>query len=193
MNRARSEEKRAQALNDYLNKIGLDMAEYLELMAQAERPWYRLATGEIVVPAHQLYGCLVEAADRVSSSLRPCATGSIRHMIRLSDFPTGLSRETGIYKRLVMPKSGTGQPLSNQRSLRSDPFIAAFSATGSLSYDPDTIAHANDLRTFIEWAGANCGVGAARKMGVGRFVVQSWVERDATISEALREIEMAIA
>ncbi len=67
MNRQKSDDKRAAALKAQLNKAGLSLEQYRELERSAARQWYRengKDDGVIVIPRHQLAGCLVEAVGR---------------------------------------------------------------------------------------------------------------------------------
>src|SRR5262249_11535065 len=181
MNRARSEQKRQQALSDYLKRIDWTPERYAELEQAANQPWYRQELGNpespIIIPSHQYYGCLIETCKNISAVLRPCDANNLRYVLRVSDLTTERCCEVGVYKRLVMPKSVTGQPLSNQRALRSNPYIDNFSASGTIAYDDAQLSHAGEtLEEFLSWAGQFTGVGAARKMGCGRFVVQSFVD-----------------
>lgn len=174
MNRAKSEDKRQQSLRDYLQRQGMSMEAYLALEAAAKAPWYRNGTG-IIIPSHQFYGCLIEAAHTASATLRPCDPDNLRHVLEVSDLETGKDHEDGLFERLVMPKSGTGQPLSNQRALRSNPYIAGFEATGTLGYFPEDLrSEGQTLYEFLVWAGQRIGVGASRKMGFGRFKIAAW-------------------
>lgn len=174
MNRTKSEEKRQQSLRDYLQRQGMSMEDYQTLQRAAQEPWYR--SGEaIIIPSHQLYGCLIEAARNASATLRPCDPDNLRHVLVVSDFATGKHTHDGIFQRLVMPKSGSGQPLSNQRALRENPYIAQFEATGQLAYfAEDMRSEGATLAEFLAWTGQRIGVGASRKMGYGRFVVTAW-------------------
>lgn len=174
MNRAKSEEKRAQALRDYLQRQGLSMEDYKRLEVAAQQPWYRKG-GEIIVPSHQMYGCMIESARGATATLRPCDPDNLRHVIVVSDFTTGKTVEDGVFARLVMPKSGTGQPLSNQRALRSNPYIEDFHASGTLTFFPNDLRDSGAvLEDFVAWAGQRIGVGASRKMGYGRFDIEAW-------------------
>jgi hypothetical protein len=183
INRARSEAKREEALTAYLQKIGMAREQYVELQTKAERPWYRQGLsddGLIIIPSHQLYGCLIEACKAAPAALRPCEATNIRSLLRVSDFVTPKQRSDGIYRRLVMPKSGTGQPLSNQRALRMNPYIEHFEATGTLAYFPDDLRDQGEsLQDFLHYAGQRVGVGAARKMACGRFAIKTWEVSDA--------------
>lgn len=179
MNRSRSEKKREEALADYLKKIGMPKDQYDELEKLAERPWYRkdLADerSEIIVPNHHLYGCLIEAAKKCSSSLRPCEPENLRYVFQVSDFSTGKTSSDGIFKRLVMPKSGTGQPLSNQRALRMNPYIEDFVAVGHIGFYPEDVReNGKSVQDFLEYAGHRVGVGASRKMSFGRFILKEF-------------------
>jgi len=184
MNRARSEQKRTQALSDYLKRLDWTPERYAELEQAANQPWYRKELGNpespIIIPSHQYYGCLIETSKNISAVLRPCDANNLSYVLRVSDLMTERLTEDGIYKRLVMPKSGTGQPLSNQRALRSNPYIDNFTASGTIAYDDTQLSHGGEtLEEFLTWAGQFTGVGAARKMGCGRFMVQSFVDREA--------------
>jgi hypothetical protein len=174
MNRAKSEDKRAQSLKDFLQRQGMSQEEYLALERAAKEPWYRNGQ-DIIIPSHQLYGCLIEACRNASATLRPCDPDNLRHVLDVADLHTGKTTHDGIFQRLVMPKSGTGQPLSNQRAVRENPYIADFTATGTLAYFPEDLRNQGEsLEEFLAWAGQRIGVGASRKMGYGRFSVAQW-------------------
>lgn len=173
MNRARSEQKREENLKEYLRRNGYTLEQYAELERLARRPFYTADDGHIIISSHQMYGCLIQAASILSASQRPCEPENLRHVLRVSAFVTPKTRADGVFKRLVMPKSGTGQPLSNQRALRMNDFIADFEATGTIGFFPDDVRNADELPDFVAYAGQRIGVGASRKMGCGRFVVQS--------------------
>ena len=180
MNRARSQEKRDEALKAYLLRIGMTMNDYRELEGLAQRPWYRENlsdddSAEIIMTSHQLYGCLIAAAKGCSTTIRPCEPQNLRHVLNLSDFHTGKYHSDGVYKRLVQPKTGTGQPLSNQRMLRMNPYICEFSAKGKLSFFSEDLKEEGIyLQDFLNYAGQRTGVGASRKMGWGRYEVKSF-------------------
>ena len=179
MNRSRSDQKRQQALSDHLKRMGWTSEQYAALEHEAHTPWYRQDGAEscIIVPSHQFYGCLIESCKNVSASLRPCDPSNLRFVLKVSDFLTDRLAADGEFKRLVMPKSGTGQPLSNQRALRINPFIHDFDATGTLLFDDEQVAHQGDhLEEFLRWAGQFIGVGASRKMGCGRYTVTHYAQ-----------------
>lgn len=178
VNLARTDEKRAQRLAEHLKRKGISMEEYHALEEAANREWYTAANGEICIPAHQLYGCLIEATNHLSASQRPCPPESFRHFLGLSDlWHTGKQCADGVFVRLVQPKNGSGQPLSNQRSLRQNAYIADFLATGILRWHEGDIHRPEELPDFVAWAGQRVGVGACRKMAYGRFQVSAFAIR----------------
>ena len=184
-NRTRSAERRAKTLEAYLESKGMTTEQYKLLETQAARPFYtwrdvwvdgatrvKRDETEIVVPAHHLYGCLAQAADIAPSAVRPVRTDQIRTILTVSDFSTGKLKADGVFERFVTVKSGTGQTLSNQRSFRSNPYIEAFDASGTLRCaNPETLPK---VREFVAWAGREVGVGASRKLGYGRFTIAKW-------------------
>ena len=185
MNRARSEQKREDSLKEYLRRNGYTLEQYADLERLARRQFYTADDGMIILSSHQLYGCLIESARNIAASQRPCDPNNLRHVVRLSDFRTGKRAADGTFKRLVMPKSGTGQPLSNQRALRMNDYIEAFEATGTLGFFPEDIRQADELPDFLAYAGQRIGVGASRKMGMGRFTVKSYTLEGAVSSAGI--------
>jgi hypothetical protein len=171
MNRSRSEDKRLERLKEHLRRLGMTQEEYEDLERRAQQPWYRDADGAIIIPSHQFYGCLIEGSKTLSATHRPCDPDNLRHILRVSDLATGKTKEDGMYARLVMPKSGTGQPLSNQRALRSNPFIAQFEASGSIDWFASDIDDPQRVIDFVTYCGQRVGVGASRKMAFGRYTV----------------------
>lgn len=175
MNRARSEQKREDALKEYLRRNGYTLEQYAELERLAQRQFYTAGDGTIIISSHQVYGCLIESARNISASQRPCDPNNLRHVLRVSDLRTEKTQADGTFKRLVMPKSGTGQPLSNQRALRMNDYIEDFEAVGSIRFFPEDLRNVDELPDFLSYAGQRIGVGASRKMGMGRFVVKSYL------------------
>ena len=76
-------------------------------------------------------------------------------------------RHLGTVRRRL---AGTGQKLSNQRALRADPYIEDAGATGVIGVD-ETAVRPEVLWKALAWAGVHVGIGAARKMGKGRFTL----------------------
>ncbi len=174
LKRVRSQEKATQVLNDYLAAHKMTLEDYERLEKAAQRPFYTLdGTSEIVISDHQMYGCLAQAASLASSSVRIARIEQLRSVITVSDFRTGKTEADGVWERFVVVKLGTGTKASNQRALRSNPYIEAFDATGIISFSPDVL-DTDKLRHFLEFAGREIGVGASRKLGCGRFELAGW-------------------
>lgn len=177
--RARSEERRISVLKDYLAAHDMTLEEYEALEEKADRQFYLWRDvlnasemnghqpDEIVIPAHQLYGCLAQAASLASSALRIAPADQLRTVLRISDLATGKTVKDGTWERFVTVTSGTGAKLSNQRALRSNDYIEEVTAKGTLSF-LDSI-DAEKMQRFLEFAGREVGCGASRKMGWGRF------------------------
>ena len=182
INRVRSQEKRPKVLDAYLKSKGLTLADYQALEVTASRPFYTagdvgLATGnkdEIVVPAHHLHGMMAQGADLCPSAIRLARSEQIRTIAQFNDFRTGKTKADGVWDRFVTVKSGTGNKLSNQRSLRSDPYLSDLTAEGELTLVDD--GQEERARNFLAWAGREIGVGAGRKLGWGRFTITKWAK-----------------
>jgi len=195
MNRCRSESRIREALEQHLKKIGMSLKEYEELQVLAARPFYTTGTNgtlpsptapptpalspssppTIIIPRTQVYGMLVHAADTIRSAGRPCHPDQVRSLVQATDFSTGKTEPDGLWERMVLPKDGSGKPLSNQRGLRQDYFIRDFDAKGAFQLDPNYIKP-DVVRELLVYAGQNIGIGASRKMGWGRFEVSGFVE-----------------
>ena len=183
MNRTRSDRARQNALESYLKANQINQEQYDELVRLADRPFYTVdATHtkdhynghrpeEIVLSAHQIYGCLAQGSALCPSSMRISTAANIRTVLKVSEFYTGKDTADGIWERFVVV-TGAGAKLSNQRALRSSPFIKNFTARGELSLiNPEMERSA---KNFIEWCGREVGLGASRKMGWGRFTISDW-------------------
>jgi hypothetical protein len=171
MNRARSLENRRKCLDEWLRQNGMSFADYEELSRRAARPFYRLncsETSEIVIPQAQVEAMLVATCDTVRAASRPCPKDQVRSRILCSEWRTGKTEQDGVYERFAVVTAGTGKKLSNQRGFRSNPYIADFSAGGTLEID-DSYVKPSVLENALRWAGQNVGIGASRKMGWGRF------------------------
>jgi len=185
MNRARSDEKRIKALRDYLAARGMTMEDFEALERRANRQFYTFGdtlpdgfglpqdrdAAEICVPAHQMYGCLAQAADLASTSIRVARLDQIRTVLRVSNIATGQHQASGVWERFVLVKSGTGQTLSNQRALRVNQYLKSFVGEGFVAFNDDAIA-LKKVVDFLSYAGREIGAGASRKMGWGRFTVR---------------------
>lgn len=172
MSRARSDAARDKALRDYLNKHHMTLEDFRAIEAAAQRPFYRLdgPGSPIIIPEHQVYGCLVNAAATASSSVRIAQPDQVRSLLICSHWETPMTEASGTFDRFVRPMS-SGKALSNQRTLRSNPYIAGFQATGTIAFDPDLVQERR-LTDFLAYAGREVGVGASRKLGWGRFTLE---------------------
>ncbi|MDE2106466.1 MAG: hypothetical protein KGL39_55140 [Patescibacteria group bacterium] len=185
MNRARSMEKRAATLQHYLQSLHppMEFADYELLCKLADRQFYRFEDvpeeldghnpKEIVIPAHHLYGCMANAADLATSSIRLCSPEQVRTVLQVSSFATGKTECDDVWRRNVVVTSGTGGRLSNQRALRENEFISHFEAKGTVSFS-EHIVKPEKVYSFMEFAGRDVGVGASRKIGWGRFEISAW-------------------
>jgi len=173
MNRARSEDKREKSLQTYLEKIGMTNQQFAELQAKADRKWYRAdnddETSEIIIPRHQFSGCLVQACASAPAGCR-YDQEELRSILQVGDFRTGKFTHDWILERFVKPMDGKGNVLSNQRRLTKSWVILDFNAVGTVEWDPRDAKEKNVL-DLLRHAGRKIGVGAARKMGYGRFDV----------------------
>jgi hypothetical protein len=174
VNRARTQQNRDRALRSWLDGHGMTLDDYQQLVRQSQEPFHRRngATSPIIIPEHHVYGCLTNAADRAPSSIRVCAPEQVRVLLTCSAWETDRTQPDGVWSRFAVVTGAQGK-LSNQRALRENPYIAEFTASGTVEFDPDTV-DPERLRGFIEWAGREVGIGASRKMGWGRFTVTEW-------------------
>jgi CRISPR/Cas system endoribonuclease Cas6 (RAMP superfamily) len=74
------------------------------------------------------------------------------------------------WERFVVVKQGSGAKLSNQRALRTNKRIKSVVGRFTLTFSPDFVSP-KKLREALEWGGQHVGIGASRKMGMGRFTV----------------------
>lgn len=164
MNRQKSDDKRIMALKGELEKRGLSIAQFEEIKRRANRQWYRANDaddGEIIIPRHQLAGCLVQTVGTTPKAVRgKYEKDSFRHEVRLSDFLTGKLAADEVFRRYVRLNPNV------PRSLQENDVIRDFTAAGTVTLAAD--AKIEELKRLIGHAVRNTGVGAARKMGFGR-------------------------
>jgi hypothetical protein len=170
LSRARTAQTRRKALDDYLASIDMTRAQYDDLERLASRPFYTSDEGVIIVPALHVVSMIVATCDTISARARPCAPNLVRTLIRPTGWHTAKTAPDGVWERFATVTSGTGQKLSNQRALRADPYIEDTDATGVIGIDQTTI-RPDVLWKALAWAGTHVGIGAARKMGKGRFTL----------------------
>jgi hypothetical protein len=183
ISRARTEPNRAKALNEYLTKVGMTVAEFERLKIAASKPFCTVADvqqfcevdghdpNEIVIPINQIYGCLVQASDEARAATRIAKKEQIRTVLEINQpLFTGKSAADGVWERFAVVTAGTGNKLSNQRALRSNRYIAGFDVQLSIDFDSHFV-DAKGLHDFVTYAGREIGIGASRKLGWGRFSV----------------------
>jgi hypothetical protein len=185
-NRARSEANRVKALTDYLHNIGMSMEEYEALCRRADRQFYtakdveELTFGEfpvgdhdpaeIVIPPHQILGCLTQAADQARAANRVVKRDQVRSTFVVQPIYTGKTTSDGVWERFAVVTGGAGNKLSNQRALRRNEFVRDF--TGRLVIEFDQQQHdPRRVRDFVAFAGRDIGMGSSRRLGWGRFTV----------------------
>ena len=180
-----SEDKREEKLRRYLEKIKMPWADWQNLCRLSERPWYKDAAGvSIIIPRHQLAGCLVQASKSAPAGAR-FDPEQLRSLIMVSDFVTNRTEKDGIWKRYVLPTDAKGNPISNQRRytesevIGSEDGLAALginaavdvcTASGTVSFDAGDVKEKAVLDLF-HYAGKYVGLGGSRKMALGRFSV----------------------
>ena len=86
---------------------------------------------------------------------------------------TTLGIVIGVAAVIAMVTLGTGQKASNQRGLRESPYIADFTATGTIGVD-EGFVDPKAVKEAIAWGGQFVGIGASRKMGWGRFELRAF-------------------
>ena len=167
VDRARSEEKRTKTLKAWLKTHEMTLDDYRALELDAARPFYTHADGEIVIPAHHLHGFMGNVAALAPASVRLAKTERVRTLVEWEDLVTGKRKPDGRWERFVR------NPLTNQRRLQSSEYISEFEATGVLRLSSAAIE--KKTRECLAWGGEEVGIGAARKMGWGRFTITGWV------------------
>ena len=181
MNRARSTANRRKALEEHLKQIGMTLVEFDELERLARRPFILDTDGHILITKTNVQGFLVATTDELRSASKPCPKEQVRSRIGITPWATAKKAPDGVYERFATVTGGAGNKLSNQRALRSSHYISGFSAHGQMSIDPEFVKP-SVLEGAIRWGGENVGIGAARKMGWGRFTLASFEEQHLRIA-----------
>lgn len=181
MNRARSQANRRKALEEYLNSHGMTLADFEELERLSRRPFHTDDAGQIIIPADKISAFLVNVASEIRAASKPCNPDQVRSRIVCSDFATGKTEPDGVWERFAVVSGGSGNKLSNQRGLRRSHYITEFSARGTFTIDPDFV-NPETLQNAVRWGGLFVGIGACRKMGRGRFALESWRQQAAAVA-----------
>lgn len=171
MSRARSDENRQKALNNFLKEHGLTPADFERLQEVADRPFHLDDDGLIIVPELHVISMIVAACDQARSAQRPIQPDQVRSSIMVTPWATGKKEPDAVWERFAVVTTGTGQKLSNQRALRINPFIENTMATGEVALNQ--LVSPDKFRKLLEYAGTDVGIGASRPMGFGRFQVVS--------------------
>lgn len=169
VDRSRSEEKRSKVLADFLKRISMTTDEFKTLQARAERSWYRMDDDNldsfIVIPARQVTGMLVHAADNAPAGCR-IPEDNLRSLVHVDNLVTNRKQKDGVFSRFILPKDGKGNPLSNQRRFTEDEYIKDFEAAGEIRFEDSLKPDA--IKGLLSYAFESVGVGACRKMDYGR-------------------------
>jgi len=172
VNRLKIEHKKLAALKGQCQKEGITLDAYDAMIESSKRQWYRVddkdQTSPIIIPRHQLAGCLVETVGRTPKAIRgKYEKDSFRALVQLSDFRTDRTDGDGVYARFVKLDGST------KRSWQENEFIGGylgegspFTATGTAAVEPT--AKVDDLKRLFAYAVEEIGLGASRKMGFGR-------------------------
>lgn len=175
VNRARSEANRRKALDEWLRSQNHTFEWFLDLERQANEPFYRNGTGEIIIPTEQVTAFMVCTCHMARAATRPCPPEQVRTMFDFTDWHTGKTEKDGTWERFAVVQAGTGQKLSNQRGLRKSDYIKSFDASGQLEMSDQHVKPAV-VQQALKWGGEFVGVGASRKMGWGRFELLEFTE-----------------
>lgn len=181
MNRARSSANKRKSLEEQLRLIGMTHDQFLALKAAAERPFFTNADGFIYIRSSDVLSFLVATSDEARAAQRPCNPDQVRSRFTASDFVTNRKEPDGVWERFATVTAGTGNKLSNQRGLRQNSYIENATASGQLWFD-DQFVKPDVVRNALVFGGQFVGIGASRKMGMGRFTLARFERDDAAVS-----------
>jgi hypothetical protein len=168
--------KKQQALDAELGKRNLTQADYDRLTLRSKRKFYvdsdnDSGDGEIVIPRHVLAGMLVQTVKRSPKNAVPQLNQGLVHVsFQMVEgwLRTGKTKaDAKSYDRFVKSEE------SNQRRWDSTPYLADFTATGTLLIE-ESLVNADDLFKVFEFGGRYVGVGSCREQGYGRFLLNAW-------------------
>ena len=168
MNMARTEDTRAAKLKAYLKQQGLTQKDYDRMVELAARPWYRVdnldSTTEIVIPSHQISGCLVQACKKAPAGAKLDGE-RLRSIVHTTHLTTGRTEADAIYDRYVRPVDAQGRPGKERRPTLNE-YLEGFTAHGTVEINPDYVKP-EQVKNLVVFAFDAIGVGACRKMGYG--------------------------
>jgi len=174
-NRQKSDDKRRAALTAECDKQGVSYERYLEMKQMSKRQFYA-RDGLIHIPRHQIAGAFVETIGGSPKALRGQFTKeNFRALVQISDFETDVPEKTGTFGRFVKLEG------SNQRSWQENDYIGQyldtgepFEARGTLDSQDGSDKTRATIKLLLTKAVCEIGIGAARKMGFGRGVIEAW-------------------
>ena len=181
MSRARSSANRRTALEQHLKSTGMSLDEFEKLQEKADRPFYTDEDGLIIVPELHVMSMIVNTCYSIRAAGRPTTPENARSAIHATRWTTDRKEPDGVWERFAVVTAGTGAKLSNQRALRSNPYIGTppgtadgtpVHASGTVTLN-ENFVKPQVLLDALQYAGANIGIGASKKMGWGRFEVVS--------------------
>lgn len=168
VNRARTDANRRKALEAYLIEIGMTLPQYEVLCKTAEEPFHKDPQGRIIIPSDKVIAALVNGNDVAP---RKSKIENLRIAVRSTDFVTNKTAPDGVWQRFAVVTTGGGMKASNQRGMRSNPYIENFTATGTIEVE-ESMVDPQALMNLLVFSGRVTGIGASRKMGYGRFEIQ---------------------
>jgi hypothetical protein len=168
MNRSRATQNKRKAIEEHLKLVGMTLADYGKLEELSKRQFHVDDAGQIIIPEDRVLSFIVSTCATARSAQRPCDPEQVRSRFKVTPWSTGKTKQDGIWSRFATVTAGTGAKLSNQRGLRENAYIGDFNATGSIWFDPQFV-RPDVMENAMKWGGQNVGVGASRKMGMGRF------------------------
>lgn len=175
--------KQRELVETYCKDQGISMVEYDAAQRKVDTEfWYKNPAGNIIIPRHQMQGTIVQALHPNQGRIRHRLGSSmsreqVRTFIRVFDLNiVPIKREKdSVFSRYVK------HPKTNLRRLQEDEMINDFVAIGTVDFR-EVIVKPEDMESLLRWAGTNVGVGSARIMGVGRFLLRSFAVDEATAS-----------
>jgi hypothetical protein len=176
INRAKSEAGRRKCVEEYLKSVNQTFAWFEQLEKDSVKQFHFDAAGNIYLSGEaNVIPCIVNANAVCRPASKICEIGHERSAVKATDFVTNRTKEDGNWARTVVVTSGAGAKLSNQRAMRRNDYIENFTATGTLTVN-DQFVKPETLKKLLVLAGETVGMGSSRKMGHGRFIVDSFVE-----------------